>query len=89
MKLFDKIDRHARLMNRMAETVHVDLSDALARGRLSSQDLRNAVMACVGCEGGADCPEWLTQHAPGAADTPVYCRNRTLFHRIGAQIPVR
>lgn len=82
MGLFDKLDHHGNLMHRMAETVHADVSDAMMRGRISGQDIRNAVFACVGCEGGAECPDWLEAHADGAEDTPDYCRNREMLARI-------
>jgi len=82
MGLFAKLDRHADLMNRMAETLHTDLSGALARESLSAQELRNAIMACVGCEGGSQCPDWLHKHPQGADDAPAYCRNRAVFHRL-------
>lgn len=82
MRFLDKIDRHADLMNRMADTVHANMSEALAHDALTAQELRNAVVACMGCEGGDQCPDWLADHATGAEDTPDYCRNRALFHRL-------
>jgi len=79
MNLFRKLDHHADLVNRMAATVGADLDEALMRGQLGGQELRSAVMRCIGCEGGADCPDWLDAHSEGAAETPDYCRNRGLM----------
>ena len=79
MEIFRKLDRHADLVNRMASTVGADLETALLRGQLGGQELRSAVLRCVGCEGGADCPDWLAAHETGATETPEYCRNRNLF----------
>jgi hypothetical protein len=84
MGLFDRIDRHADLVNRMADTVHADLADALQRETLTALDLRNAVMNCVGCEKPQDCEHWLAEHASGASTTPDYCRNRALMQRLQA-----
>ncbi|WP_323037305.1 DUF6455 family protein [Pararhodobacter sp.] len=84
MGLFDKLDRHGDLMHRMAATVNSDVAEAIQRGRISGSDIRNAVFACVGCEGGAQCPDWLDAHPDGAEDTPDYCRNRDMLNRIKA-----
>ncbi len=82
MGLFSKLDRHAGLMNRMADTVGANLGDALARGDLSAIELRNAVVRCTGCEGAGDCGQWLDDHGAGAADTPSYCRNHEMLDRL-------
>ncbi len=84
MDIFRKLDRHADLVNRMASTVAADLDEALMRGKLGGQELRDAVMRCMGCEGGPECPDWLADHQEGAADTPEYCRNRDLFAALKA-----
>jgi (methylthio)acryloyl-CoA hydratase len=72
MGLFSKLDRHADLMHRMADTVGVDLGDAVARGTLSPEELRGAVFSCMACEGGAECGDWLDNH-------PAGCRNPMLL----------
>jgi hypothetical protein len=79
MNLFQKLDHHAGLVNRMAETVGADLGAALITGKLSGEGLRAAVVNCCACEGAADCPDWLADHAQGAAEAPCYCRNRDLL----------
>lgn len=82
MGLFDKLERHANLVHRMAHTVDVDLTEAMQRGTLSAMDLRGAVMNCMGCESGLECPDWLEANAAGSEQTPEYCRNQTLFTRL-------
>jgi len=82
MNIFAKLDRHADLVNRMATTVGADLGEAMMRGQIGGTALRSAVLRCVGCEGGAECPDWLAAHQGGASDTPDYCRNRDLFAAI-------
>ncbi|MCL4674765.1 MAG: hypothetical protein KJZ59_01740 [Pararhodobacter sp.] len=82
MGLIAKLDHHFDLMTRMADTVHADLGDALVSDRLTSSELRNAVLACTGCEGGKDCPDWLKEHSEGSEETPEYCRNRDLLLRL-------
>ena len=79
MEVIRKRARHEALMGRMADTIGVDLQEAAMRGRLDEAETARAVARCTGCEGGADCPDWLDAHAAGAAETPAYCRNRGLF----------
>jgi len=82
MGLFDKIDRHADLVKRMAETVHVDFSDAMERGELSGEDVRRAVFTCMSCASADECPHWMDEHTDGSAAAPEYCRNRGLLARL-------
>ena len=77
-----RIDAHADLMHTMADTLGADLGDALVRGAISAPELRNAVMACTGCEQTGACRDWLRDHAGGAAETPAYCRNHDLMDRL-------
>ena len=82
MGLFSKTSRHSDLMQRMADTVGVDMGDAILHGRLSGPDLRSAVVSCMACEGGAECGDWLDNHAAGAQTTPAYCRNQAMLMRL-------
>jgi hypothetical protein len=79
MNMFQKLDHHAGLVNRMAETVGADLGDAIIAGTLSGQGLRAAVMSCCACDSTDACQDWLAAHADGAAEAPCYCRNRDLL----------
>jgi hypothetical protein len=84
MGLLARLDRHNDLLRRMADTVHADLPQALARGDLTGQELRNAVLRCTGCHCADECAGWLDAHADGAAQTPGYCRNADLLDRLQA-----
>lgn len=68
--------RHAALVNRMAETLGLDLAEEAQRGNLPPQDLRGTVISCVGCADPSGCADWLDDHAAGAARAPDFCRNR-------------
>ena len=79
-----KLDRHAALMNRMADTVGVDLGDALIDGRLSGEGLRSAILRCTACDSPEACAHWLAGKSPGSAgEAPAYCRNRALLAGLG------
>jgi len=76
------INRHAALMNRMAETLGVDLTQAIADGRLPAEAWREAVVRCTACSDPEGCQHWLAEHAQDEhrpEDAPGYCRNRDLM----------
>lgn len=76
MNIFEKLDRHTALVNRMAETVGADLGESLLAGRLSGPALRGMVLTCCCCKGAEVCPGWMAEHATGAEAAPAYCLNR-------------
>ena len=74
-----RIDKHADLMGRMADTVGADLAEAMQRGDLTPEEYRSAVLSCTSCREAGSCQGWLEDHADGAAETPDYCRNKSLL----------
>lgn len=77
------LEARADLMQRMADTVDVDLGDAVASGRISGADLRAATLRCYYCTAAETCSAWMSAGAPGAEDgAPRYCENRLLFDRL-------
>jgi len=83
MEMFDRIDRHALLVQKMAETVEADLGEALIAGRIRPEGLRAAVLRCTRCEAADACEDWLDDHAATGADVaPDYCLNRELLARL-------
>ena len=76
---FAKFDRHAALVDKMADTVGVDLSEAVQRGNLAPEALLSTVYNCYGCAQGDACARWLAENSNGAPETPDYCRNGDLF----------
>ncbi|MDJ0629401.1 MAG: DUF6455 family protein [Rhodobacter sp.] len=84
MSFLEKIERHADLFRRMADTVEADLGEAAMEGRLTEAALRSAIVSCVGCKDAEACGDWLDAQSEGAAKTPGYCRNTALFERLAA-----
>ena len=76
MLWMDRFDKHAELVNRMADTLGVDLAEEMLRGNLPPQDLRATVLNCMGCREAGACETWLAAHPEGADATPGYCRNK-------------
>lgn len=77
---FEKMDEHARLVRRMADTLGVDLAEEMQAGRLPPEDLRNSVLRCVGCLEAGACRQFLELNAEdGAEEAPGFCRNKALL----------
>lgn len=84
------LNRHAALMNRMAQVLGIDLTEEMALRHLSGEDWREAVVRCANCDDPAACLHWLSEHAapeehpgePGADAAPGYCNNRDMMARL-------
>lgn len=75
-------DRHASLVERMAQTQGVDLEEAILRGALSEEDRTAAILSCTNCTQPGACQHWLAaqEAASKTGETPPeYCRNTPLF----------
>lgn len=83
------LNRHAALVNRMAQVLGVDLTEAMGKGKLSGEDWREAVVRCTGCTAPETCTVWLSERpapedieGPAAAAAPHYCNNRLMLARL-------
>ncbi len=79
MSFFSRLDRHARLMDRMADRNGADLELALQCGVLSPGELRAAVLSCSSCTLPDACEARLND---GTAGVPEYCRNGDMIRSI-------
>ena len=79
MSIYDRYDRHAGLVHRMADTLGVDLAEEAMRGRIREEELRSVVYRCMGCAEAGACDHWLDDHAEGAGAAPDYCRNKSVL----------
>lgn len=78
--LFERFDRHARLMNSMADALGHDLETEMLAGRLSPEKYREKVFRCVGCGNAEGCAR-LLEAANGFLDeAPSYCRNKETLY---------
>ena len=82
MGFIDRIDRHADLLKRRADTVHADLGAAMENGAIQAEEIRRAVFTCMGCASASECPSWMDAHPEGSATAPDYCRNRSWLARL-------
>jgi hypothetical protein len=81
MLSLSKLDRHERLVERMAEAQGVDIGEAMMRGELGANEFRGAVYRCTACTAADSCEHWLADHEDGAG-VPEYCRNKAMMERL-------
>lgn len=83
MSFLSRIDRHAKLFSRMADTQGVDLALEMQKGNLSPETYRGAVLSCTGCSNPDGCEKDLDR---GSHTVPDFCRNAPLIQRLSDAI---
>lgn len=76
---FKKLDDHAELLGRMAETTGADLSKAALEGKLTPETYRKALRDCTHCKSPEKCLAWLDEKDGAASAPPQHCNNRDLL----------
>ncbi|MDU8910065.1 DUF6455 family protein [Aestuariicoccus sp. MJ-SS9] len=79
MQNTETLKRHAALVDRMAETLGLDLEELALRGALPIPEIDDAVLRCTGCSNPEGCEHWLDTQGQQAEATPRFCRNADLF----------
>ncbi len=74
-KLGDEVD-HIWLVQRMAKTAQVDLTEAFEAGDLTSEDWSAMIERCRGCAWAEGCDDWLSVPGQVAEIPPEPCLNR-------------
>jgi hypothetical protein len=78
MQSTSTLKRHAQLVDRMANTLGVDLEQKIMEGQMTFEGLGDVVLACTGCANPDACEQWLAR-TTSAETTPDYCRNSDVF----------
>ena len=88
MTRFGKYDTHAELVDRMAETLGLDLAEQAQRGCAPTEgEERERVYRCLSCTQPELCVRFLDDHAEAgtvARQAPGYCRNKVELERLAA-----
>lgn len=75
-----RLEKHAELVERMAETLGVDLTEEQMTARMTPEDLHETVLRCTTCLEEGACQQFLTlNHDRGADTAPSFCRNKALL----------
>lgn len=72
---------HAGLVDDMAKMLDIDLEEAAIDGHLSIDHISEAVLRCTECPNPDHCQSLLAQSL-GLSQTPEYCRNQELLHKL-------
>lgn len=74
-------ERHSWLTRSMARRIGVNLSEAMALGRLSPPEYAALVTRCRGCHQVEACQGWLAQ-SQNKGEVPEHCLNADCFNRL-------
>lgn len=85
MQSDQKITRHTKLVNHMADALGVDVDEKMMQGALTPDELDAAVLRCTACTSPEDCEHWLDTRDGPVEDAPDYCRNVQLFEDLRAK----
>lgn len=77
-----RLSRHFWLMQGMARTLDLNLSEALRTGRLSREAHAGAIADCCACGKTVRCMGWMAQQGAGADEAPDYCRLKPLLEAL-------
>lgn len=78
-------ERHFWLTQGMARTVGVNLTGAIAAGRMTRGDLAAMVVRCAGCEHPERCVRWMADGRHLGEDPPAWCLNHEAIEAIRAR----
>lgn len=78
----DGYDHHANLVDRMAETLGLDLRREMTRANITWQQMDGAVSRCMDCPDPEGCELWVEQRMGGATHAPGICRNKALLENL-------
>ncbi len=70
------------LTRSVARTMGINLSGALAEGRLTSEGYAEMVTRCRTCNQVEQCELWLARSGAGASSAPADCANADIFNRL-------
>jgi hypothetical protein len=76
------VKRHAALFDRMAASQGIDLEESVLRGKITPNEVVDAVLSCTGCARPDTCSRWLKSSKPALQPTPDYCRNGSLLRQL-------
>ena len=77
-----RMDRHSRLLVRMADAVDADIAAEAAAGFGHSDSLRSMMIRCTDCQQAEACEKWLVKHENGAKAAPEFCLNGSTLKRL-------
>lgn len=76
----DEIDTHFWLTRSVARCMGVSLSDAMAQGKITSDDYARIVGRCLASDCGEKCQVWLAKQQSRAKSAPDFCANAKVLN---------
>ena len=78
-------ERHFWLTQGMARIAGVNLTEAIAAGRMTRGDLARLVVQCAGCEFSEACVRWMADGLHLGDTPPAYCLNHEPIEALRAR----
>lgn len=78
----DMADRSFWVTQGVARTLGLNLTGALADGRLDQRSYRQLVSRCDVCGLLEDCAAWMSQQQGIGATAPAFCPNKPILDRL-------
>ena len=75
----EKIRHHAGLFDKTAARVGVDLEEVTLSGKMTFDELAEAVLRCTQCSNPQACAKWLDTPVTENENLPEYCENISLL----------
>lgn len=79
MTAHTRIERHREYVDRMADTLGIDLAQEMMEGHLTPDGLEVLVDRCMGCRDTGACERWLDFGPDDTRTAPDFCVNRSVF----------
>lgn len=83
MSYVENLQRHQRLMTRMADRNGADVHLAEQVGLVTPEEIFTATQSCTGCGAVEDCETHLESDVEGFPD---YCRNKEMLRRLAGDM---
>jgi len=77
-------ERHFWLTQGMARTVGVNITEEIARGKLTREDFANMVVRCGSCEFSERCVRWMAEGRHIDEGPPGFCLNHESIQALKA-----
>ncbi|WP_170753320.1 DUF6455 family protein [Ruegeria lacuscaerulensis] len=79
-----EVEMHFWLTRSMARCIDLSLSEAMAEGRLSTDDYATMVTRCRASKCSGQCARWLADQQAGADKAPGFCANAETLNALKA-----
>lgn len=82
----ETFERHSELVQCMAETIGVDLTEKIMRDPEALASFSKMVTRCSNCALVEACEVWLSEYKGPVSETPGYCLNKSTLEKLRSKL---